>query len=416
MVVLRSFRAIGAMVTIALATGCAGNGPASASHVLPAEPASAKRAAQPGAAGDTYRYSGTLVQTSGTGRTRTAVSQTVTVTTARDPFSYEPGALDFHSTETDRSAAGASVWSGDAWRGYGPATQGVAPFLSYAQRRDDGKGDAQSDDFVQPQTLDERPERNGSVWSNGAAELFAETAPNGIAAHANVSADGSYAERVRYSNACAYGVPCVLDVNANSGGSAAYSGSALLANGIASIALGAPIAGRISIAYTYAGGTTQSISIPAWFSSGAVLYRESDRITTGVPFPSWCAAPPSYGRFGNLIVRNVARIDPAAGTRESDVTQSYTTPSYGTVCVQDADSISTYYDFANGAFSGSPLSTAGSTETLSLQRASLTNGLAASGGTFAGPILRQRGNRRDQRAPGPARRPRAWPPGPAGSR
>jgi hypothetical protein len=75
-----------------------------------------------------------------------------------------------------------------------------------------------------------------------------------------------------------------------------------------------------------------------------------------------------------VVTRRITRIDPAAGVRENESTQTYASPAYGTLCVVLDDRQSRYYDFSTGNFSGVPIATAATTETLWLASETAANG------------------------------------------
>jgi hypothetical protein len=351
-------------------SGCARSLPGVATAALEGR-LSTTTAARSVPIGDVFRYAGSMTTSSGGVPLRAAVSQTVTVTATPYPYAPQIGAVDFHSVETDNSGGTPSVWTSDAWRGWGAASGGTTPYVLYGSRANDAAGDTYLDRYPTPQTLDQQPERNGASWSNGATLMLRETDADGTVANVSYAASGAYVENARYATACGYGAPCALEATVTPAGAARYRGSLLTASGIDSIVLSAPRDGQIAIAYTYPGGYQQSVTVAAWFSASAPLYAESDSIRTGVAFPKACAVPARFGTTGNVVVRNVSQVDPAAGTSESQQTQSYTVPVYGTVCAELSETVLTYYDYANANFSSTPLATNRVSETLSLRSASL---------------------------------------------
>ena len=372
---LRVLGAHAALVATVAAAGCSASLPAleraAAAHATTA-PAPAVRTGT-WMVGDVFHYAGSTVRSSGGGSTRAAVTQTVTVTATPYPYANRPGAADFHSAETDRSDGRARTWTADAWRGYGPPAGGVAPFLLYGVSVEDA-GDSFLYRYPVAQTTDRQPQQNGASWSNGATLRYRERDADGTTAQASYAAGGAYAERVRYAASCGYSGACTLDAAVLASGASRVLGSALTASGTASIGLSAPRAGSIEIDYTYLGGSQQRLFIPAWFAADKPLYAEDDRIVTGEPrFRPPAPVPRVFGSGGNVVIRNVSQIDPAAGTSEREVTRTYSTQAYGTVCSVLSSAVLQYYDYATGVFSGTPIASANESETLSLRSERLEN-------------------------------------------
>ncbi len=367
---LRLSRASVALAATIAAAGCGApiphlaSGANAAALPLQARPATAL----PGAR---FRYSGSLIQSGDGVSSTTHVAQTVTVTATPDPLGSAPGALDYAGVETDRTGTSVATWREDAWQGNGSATGGSVPFLLYGERVGDGAGDASTSLYPTPRTVDRSPQRNGEAWSNGAALVYTENDADGTTARATYAAAGSYTERVRYASPCGYSAACTLAIAVGASGAARYTGSLLAASGIASISFGAPANGWIEIAYTYAGGSQQRATIPAWYAAGAALYRENDAIATGVAFPRRCGVLPAFGSIGNAVVRTISQTDPAAGTLLLETDRSYSTPAYGTVCATVDRRLTSYYDLATGSYGATPLANAVTAETLTLQSASL---------------------------------------------
>jgi hypothetical protein len=302
--------------------------------------------------------------------------QTIVVNATPYPYASAPGSLDYHSVEVDRTGATSRSWVADAWSGDGVAQAGVTPYLYYGARIDDGYGDAFLYRYPAPLIVDRTPQTNGASWSNGGALALRENDRNGTTAEAVYAADGSYTERVRYPYACSFGYACVLNVTARAGGSARYSGSALNANGIASIAIGAPTSGTIAIDIGLSDGAVDRFGVPAWFAAGEPLYAESDWVHTNAMLPHACTLSKYAGSTANVVVRRIVRIDPAAGSSETQETQTYTTPRYGTICVAFSDQLLDYYDFGTADFSGTPIATARVFEVLSLTSERTGQGVA----------------------------------------
>lgn len=361
-----SLRAL-VLIAVGSMTACGGLFAAHSSPWLPAAsrqaPAGA-RSADDGV-GDEFTFGGTLVETTDGKTQRADVTQKIVVTATPYPYRQESGSLDYRSTEWDRFRGGTRRWTADAWRGSGPVKRGITPTLLYGS---DVANDA--DAFLYrypvPLVVDREPERDGATWSNAAALTFDETDRDGTVAAMKYWPAGGYEEGVLYPEDCGY-AKCRLAVKATSDGSARYSGSVLESQGIDSIVIAAPLHGSIAIVFNQTNGSKKRYAVGAWFARGAPLYGESDTIHTHVTFPRTCAPAKRFGRSGNVVVRAIARIDPAAGYFETQEIASYTSPRFGSVCLTMSDLRLVYYDFAAGRFSQTPLAATRANEELSLR-------------------------------------------------
>jgi hypothetical protein len=361
-----SYRRVCLMVAVVIATACAG--PFAVRPPVPR--ASSGNAAAVGLrsdSGDRFAFAGSLLEAQD-GKTRRAdVTQKIVVFSTPYPYRRVSASLDYRSTERDGFRNGkVRRWTADAWRGSGRVKHGVAPVLLYGVHvAQDGGSFLYR--YPAPVVLDRKPERDGDTWSNDAALRYDESDRDGTVAEIAYRPDGAYAESVRYPSACGFGKHCRLDVNVASNGAAAYAGSALEASGIASIAIGAPVRGSIAIAFTATNGLKKRVSFPAWFARGTALYAESDAIHAHAAFPRKCALPERFGESGNVVVRQIARVDPAAGYLETQETQTYASVRFGTVCLTMSDLRLTYYDFSTGRFGGTPLTKTRVVEVLALR-------------------------------------------------
>jgi hypothetical protein len=68
-----------------------------------------------------------------------------------------------------------------------------------------------------------------------------------------------------------------------------------------------------------------------------------------------------------VIVREVARIDPAAGYSQTQETRTYTGGRHGAVYLAMSEVRLSYYDFTNDRFSGKPIAQTSVSEILSLR-------------------------------------------------
>ncbi|HTU82816.1 MAG TPA: hypothetical protein VMF61_11840 [Candidatus Acidoferrales bacterium] len=361
---LRSYGACAALL-FCCAAGCSAALPPP-TQTAPSGAAPASLSRRTVSAGDVFRYAGLLTQTQNGVGSRAAVSQTVTVSATPYPYASEPGALDYGSVQTAHGDAPAT-WHAEAWRGDGPSAGGVVPQLLYGSRIEQN-ATTSIYRYPVPPVTGEQPQRNGAGWSNGARLSYARYGADGTQTHADYDAAGGYTERVRYAAPCGYSGDCELDATVSDSGAARYAGSLLTASGIASIQLGAPVGGTIEVVYVYAGGSAQSLTIPAWFAPSK-LYSETDSISTGTPFPANCKVPAKYGASGNVVTRVVRQVDPAAGTLERLEARTYSASSVGAVCSTVTQSLTAYYDYSSGRFGAVPLRRASQSETLTLQSA-----------------------------------------------
>ncbi len=386
-----------ALVLIAVGTMAACGG-SFATHTSPWLPA-ASRQAPAGArsaddgVGDEFTFGGTLVETTDGKMQRADVTQKIVVTATPYPYGKESGSLDYRSTEWDRFRGGTRRWAADAWRGSGPVNHGIAPMLLYGSDVDE---DANTYRYRYPVPLvvDRQPERDGATWSNGAGLRYDETDRDGTFATMEYWPAGGYEEGVLYPYDCSFAKRCRLEVKTSSDGSGRYSGSALESHGIDSIVIAAPLRQSIAIVFNETNGSKKRYAVGAWFARGSPLYGESDTIHTHVTFPRTCAAAKRFGRSGNVVVRALARIDPAAGYFETQEIASYTSPRYGSVCLTMSDRRLVYYDVAAGRFSRTPLDATRVTEVLSLRSERLKNAPPAIATNAAASIVIEHFRRR----------------------
>ncbi len=243
---------------------------------------------------------------------------------------------------------------------------------------------ADSDDYTQvvnystPFVVDEDPEDNNATWTNTAGKTTDETYSGGQTDDRTTNSDGSYSENETDS---VDDIQDTATVGSNAAGSwAAAADSAGFYDGyFTGFTWTAPSGGDVTFTATESSATgcgsscTETLAVPAFFSTNPLtLYSNSSTITTGVSYPGSCDVPSTYGTIGNQIASTTTDTDPLFGFIENTTINAYTSSTYGLVCVESTDILSTYYDW-NGddyyflvAGSGPPFVTTTTTTRLTL--------------------------------------------------
>lgn len=326
-----------------------------------------------------YVYSGTLTQSetftyptpSPLPSTSSSASISETVTFGASPAPNASGAVDVHAVAVANGALSSSTTTSDTWVG----TSGSA-LVEYATQSNDGVSptpDTYETLFASPAQIDTVPEAKGS-WTNSAAQTIDESDADGTTDSRVVASNGTYTDTET--------IPSGYTVltNDNADGSGLITGTLFTDDfGIVGFTFGAPSGGTIPVDVEYSATSSASDGTPtAWFSSPPTLSAETDTETTGVTYPAGCSVPSIEGTSGNSIVQQISTLDPIFGETDVRTNTTYTSPSYGPVCIvmndvqtyyydYTGDTQQSYYDFAT--FAGTVLSTITTSETLTLQSA-----------------------------------------------
>lgn len=326
-----------------------------------------------------------------------AVTQTVTVGSAPNPFVGAVGTGDFHTVESDVSQLVTHTTTTDAW-----IVQSGSNVIEYGYKSVDDGGNSLSAQYPTPQILDELPETNGASWSNSAAVNYNERDADGTASTRTYSTNGTYNETTQIG---ATGLTTGLTENADGSGLINANGTYLSGN-VQNVVISAPVSGQITVTANYVQPPTPSpapsgqpsptpvptiaprvYTAPAWYGTSApVFYSQHTNVTAGVTYPASCSVPASYGTTGNKLVQTTTRLDTVLGFTDTQTQTTYTNAQYGPVCVVLSDEQDDYYDYqddfadANGEhfhFPGTKLSTTAISQTLTLQSGAVVHSAIA---------------------------------------
>ncbi len=401
--------ALGCLCFLLTLEGCGGGGSLGSSSMPPrpsdsvtpnpTPTASPSLYAQPD--GTTLVYAGILTQTfqsfpevvapgtpspMPTSATVENVTQNVTVKTNQS-FNGASGLFDLHSAETDAYASGLKTTTSttdtyETLSQSGSASQ----LLGYGSQFADESGDTITTEYAPQTILDQLPQTAGAQWSNGPGATVLEalagnTAGSAITVDRTVHSDGTYSENTTYPPSyAAPGYTGVGQIQENTDGSGTF---AWVANaGAITIEYSRPVPQptgppQITVAVfagldpTPANKPNSSFQLNSWYGSAPAFYSEADRDLGTVAVPASCALSTQLPQQATAIAQTIDRTDAVLGYTEHQVTTTYVTAGYGTLCTAFQDTQTLYYDF-NGDqpfvfTSKPPLEIATVTETLSLQ-------------------------------------------------
>jgi hypothetical protein len=132
-----------------------------------------------------------------------------------------------------------------------------------------------------------------------------------------------------------------ITVNADGSGTYNIDASSLI------FSYAAPAANGSIVLTVNQGGSTSTLTIPAWFTSGEALYSDVTKDTTPTGYPSPCAPTPSTVPTDDFH-RVISIIDPVLGYSENETIDAYVvsgTPTVGPACVTINDVQDIYYDY-----------------------------------------------------------------------
>ena len=326
-----------------------------------------------------YTYSGTLSQSetftyptpSPLPSTSSTASITETVTFGASPAPNTSAATDVHAVAVANGALTSSTTTSDTWVGVSSGT-----LVEYATQSNDGVSptpDTYETLYASPAQIDTIPEAQGS-WTNSAAQTIDESDSDGTTDSRVVASNGTYTD----TETIPFGYTVLTNDNAD--GSGLITGTLFTDDfGIIGFGFGAPSSGTIPVTLELTATSSVPFATPAaWFNASPVLSAETDTETTGVTYPAGCSVPSIEGTSGNSIAQQISTIDPIFGETDVRTTTTYTSPSYGPVCIVMNDVQSYYYDYTGdtqqsyynfATFAGTLLSTVSTSETLTLQSA-----------------------------------------------
>ena len=350
------------------------------------------------AAGDTFVYSGQLLQSFQTfteitppgtpspepiATTTTNVTQTVTVL-PNQTFNSTAGLTDLHDAETDAQNTGLKTTTSttDAYEALS-----TTQLLAYGSQFADEAGDTQTTLATPANILDQLPETAGAQWTNGPGATIDEAVAGNatgspITVVRTVNNDGTYSEKTTYPpNYAVAGADGLGNIQENSDGSGTFS---FEADGAALTITYSPPEPQASgppliTINEYDGLDTtvapaQTFQIPTWYGNAPALYGETDVDAGTQTVPTACGLGSGFPTQATAIVQTIASTDTIIGYTEQQNTTRYVAPGYGVLCTASSDTQTSYYDFSGDqayAFTETPpLEIATTTETLGLQPSS----------------------------------------------
>jgi hypothetical protein len=279
--------------------------------------------------------------------TTASVTDAIKVASTTATFGGKSGLTDENVVESDVAPLQTLTTTSNAYASFVPSGS-LQDFFEAGTTSTDSNGVTDSTTFgTGAGLLDELPDTNGATWANTAAETFAETEPDATAIARTVAAGGSYAETDAFLGVTA-GAETIVTNSDLSASIANFAGLTV------DVAYGAPTAGANStIPYTI---TFTEASPPApvtgtianWFPA-TTLFADASVKATEQTIPASCAVASTVATTAVKVTETTTRLDPALGTFEKRTQTVYDALGLGTVCVQLADEIDSYYDYTGQA-------------------------------------------------------------------
>lgn len=338
---------------------------------------SSMSAPRPIASGDTFAYTGNLHQT----YTQSAPCPQPTATS---DATISSGVNDAATTAPDGNPGTTStVTETDAFSTHTATTTTAqtleisgGKLLLYSTNSNDGTGNSIQTNYATAQELDDLGAAGS--WTNDPAATIAETLSDGTRISRTLKSDGSYTDVQTYAD----GSTATIDVNGSATGKP-FDGSGTYTFAGASFSYAAPAGGNIVLTID-SGSSSKSRTFPAWFTKPASGTYVTDTFTDNgsKPIDPNCSIASSIGATsGDQIVETYSVLDPVLGYTETRTTISYGVSGYGPVCVTIADTLNSYYDYADDttridyqSTNGQPNSVNTIAETLSMQSAACGSG------------------------------------------
>jgi hypothetical protein len=337
---------------------------------------------RPLAAGDTFAYSGSSIESflyagaspNPSGTVAYAITQSVTNEGTKSFDGASP--YDLNTVETDRGSNQTIVVTTDTYYNSEPYGVGQTGFYDYGYTSSDTNGQRITQTFTGVTSgnglVDVLPETLGQTWTNTGAQTLAESESDGSSANRTTSTNGTYTETDVYPQGSQFTPspsPLTATLSDNSDGSGTYSIPLFGATPNVTFSYAAPSGGSIVIT-----SPGQTNTVPVWYA--LPLYVEHDSELGALSIPSACGVPSNLGTAGNGVEQKYTKIDTVLGTSENYDEVTYVVGGYA-VCVKLSDVTSVFYDYSgqgNGSpygisFSGgqSPLETISLTSTVGLQ-------------------------------------------------
>lgn len=333
--------------------------------------------------GDSFHYSGTLVETfwrpvqPGPSNAPSPVPTSTTNWTVDDltnvatntTFHGANGLTDFAETEVDTGLQTITTATDDYFLfpsgGAGPLIEDGFRSLDSNFVLNDVQRSATSG------IVDMLPETAGATWTDTAFRTSVETDPDGQTLTRFVNADGSYTETDAFPDGT------FSSAVANPDGSGLYKvlkGTSFETD----YAYSAPADGNINITVTEPSATPMPsptvFTVPNWQPAGG-LSSDSYKDNGIVAIPPGCALSAEFGTHGYDVFEHRTAVDPVFGTIEDVTEHAYIVQGRGVACVTRHDSLTAFYDFTgqNGLafFAGIPIQYTILDETISLRAESV---------------------------------------------
>jgi hypothetical protein len=297
---------------------------------------------QPITPGAAFSYTGTLTSTIARA-TPCAIPSSSATATVTVQVTTSPGTgsqVNEDSTETDAYATNTVTTSTDAVvePTSSPAAQS---FAELSETTTDEVGDSTVTTYANP-----------LVYAIASPLPYTGTITNGPPSSVVASlADGTSTSRT-YASTGAYTETDTIPGGGNNKitVSADGSGSYNIDAGSIVFTYGVPSAGSILLTVAVGSQSPQTLSIPAWFTSGATLYSDVTTDTGEIALPSPCNPTPSVSSADDFH-RVISIIDPVLGYNETETIDSYVVKNFvgsttvGPACVVISDEQQVYYDY-----------------------------------------------------------------------
>ena len=307
----------------------------------------------PATVGDTLTLAGTLTHTiarplpapsaiASPTTTTTTVTDVLKIASTTATFNGTANLTDENVVESDVAPLQTLTTTSDAYTEFTPSgTSQLLLELGLTSTDSNGVQDTTTYGAGAGE-IDQLPDVNGATFTNTAAQTFSETDPGNVSIARTVAADGSYTENDTYLS------PPASTTQANSNLTASITYFAGL---IVDVAFGAPSGSgaNATIPYTISPtvtGAFQTVTgtIPDWYPT-TTIFSDSFAKSTSQTIPTACAVPASVGTTATKVVETTTHLDTALGSYETRTQTAYDAPGFGTVCVQLADTIDSYYDY-----------------------------------------------------------------------
>jgi len=342
---------------------------------------------RPLAAGDTFAYAGTTVQTiafngSSPGSNSQVTWQVAQSVTVGGPTSYNglANAFDFKTSETDTAPLQQIALTTDAYYAL-QAASGTTQLLTSGSTSSDSLGQKTAIALHGGNQLaDELPEAAANSWSNNGAQTIVENEADGSSDTRTYAADGSYTDAAVYPQSSQFTpqpAPLVASIVENADGSGSYSLPLFGATPNATISFGSPDpAGRVPIVVDDPGPVEEAT--PGAFYSPGPLYKETDVTNVNQTIPAACHVAATFGSKADALVRTATRIDTVLGTIENTAQTAYVVPVYGVACIVLNDTTNVFYDYSGQSNQGySSIAFTGGTVPVEVDTIATTLGLTS---------------------------------------